>query len=95
MSYLTRLPVDVLKVDKSFVQGLGTDTGDDAVTATVVGLGHSLGLRVVAEGVETAAQLDVVRSLGCESVQGFYFRPPVDEDEIAGLIADPTWIDLT
>ena len=93
LSHLTRLPVDVLKVDKSFVQALGSGANDDEVTATVVGLGHSLGLRVVAEGVETEAQLRAVRDLGCEAVQGYYFSPAVPASEIAELTADLSWID--
>lgn len=93
LSHLTRLPVDVLKVDKSFVQALGSGANDDEVTATVVGLGHSLGLRVVAEGVETAEQLRAVRDLGCEAVQGYYFSPPVADREIAELTADLGWIE--
>jgi diguanylate cyclase (GGDEF)-like protein/PAS domain S-box-containing protein len=93
LSHLTRLPVDVLKVDKSFVQALGSGANDDEVTATVVGLGHSLGLRVVAEGVETDAQLRAVRELGCEAVQGYFFSTPVSAEEIAELTADTSWID--
>jgi diguanylate cyclase (GGDEF)-like protein/PAS domain S-box-containing protein len=79
LSYLRRFPVDVLKVDRSFVAGLGADEADEAVTAAVVRLAHTLGLDAVAEGVETAAQHHRLLVLGCDLAQGFGFagpRPP-------------------
>ena len=88
LSHLTRLPVDILKVDKSFVQRLGRQQNEDAVTSTVVGLGHSLGLVVIAEGVENELQLHAVRDLGCDSVQGFYFSKPLPRQGITALLAD-------
>ena len=92
LSHLTRLPVDILKVDKSFVQRLGRQQNEDAVTSTVVGLGHSLGLVVIAEGVENELQLQAVRDLGCDSVQGFYFSKPLPADRIRALLADSSAI---
>ncbi|MCA9604268.1 MAG: EAL domain-containing protein, partial [Myxococcales bacterium] len=82
LSYLQRLPVDVLKIDRAFVKDLDA-SGDAerharALTAAITGLGHSLGLKVLAEGVETKAQLEALRSLGCDAVQGFYFARPLD-----------------
>ncbi|HET7486922.1 MAG TPA: EAL domain-containing protein [Acidimicrobiales bacterium] len=76
LSYLKRFPVDVLKIDRSFVDGLGVDPDDHAIVAAVVGLAHSLGLEVVGEGVETALQLDELRRLGCDAAQGYLIARP-------------------
>jgi diguanylate cyclase (GGDEF)-like protein/PAS domain S-box-containing protein len=76
MSYLKRFPVDALKVDKSFVDGLGRDPEDTAICTAVVSLAHALGLCAVAEGVETPEQLADLRTLGCELAQGYLFGEP-------------------
>ncbi len=65
-----------MKVDRSFVDGLGTESEDSAIVAAVVGLGHALGLSVVAEGVETELQLSELVALGCDRAQGFFFSTP-------------------
>ena len=77
LSYLTSLPIDILKVDRSFVSGLGTDRGSGEITAAVIALAHSLALDVVAEGVETEVQLELLRKQGCNKVQGYLFSPPI------------------
>jgi diguanylate cyclase (GGDEF)-like protein/PAS domain S-box-containing protein len=82
LSYLRRFPVDFIKVDRSFVDGLGHDPEDTAIVAAVVGLAHSLGLVPVAEGIETAGQLAELRRLGCELGQGHLFAPPVPGEEL-------------
>jgi diguanylate cyclase (GGDEF)-like protein len=85
LSYLRSFPVDVLKIDRSFVGGVGQELQDSAIVAATVSMAHSLGVRVVAEGVETpsqAAHLEVVR---CDYAQGFYFSPPVPADAVTGL----------
>jgi EAL domain-containing protein (putative c-di-GMP-specific phosphodiesterase class I) len=74
--YLKGLPIDRLKVDRSFVSGLGTAGQDPTVIATVVDLAHKLGLQVVAEGVETEAELAAVGEMGCDEVQGFLLGRP-------------------
>jgi len=79
LGHLKRLPVDELKVDRSFVMDLPGGAQDRAIVATVIALGHSLGMTVVAEGVEVQAQLDTLRALGCDAYQGFLFSKPVPE----------------
>jgi diguanylate cyclase (GGDEF)-like protein/PAS domain S-box-containing protein len=76
LSYLKRFPVDVLKIDRSFVDGLGEDPDDTAIVTAIISLGRALGLRLVAEGVETRSQLDELRRLGCDRAQGFMFARP-------------------
>ncbi len=76
LSYLKRFPVDVLKIDRSFVDGLGDDPDDTAIVTAIISLGRALGLRLVAEGVETRRQLDELRRLGCDRAQGFMFARP-------------------
>ena len=76
MTYLKRFPVDALKVDRSFVDGLGREPEDTAICTAVVSLAHALGLRAIAEGVETPEQLAELRTLGCEMAQGYLFGKP-------------------
>ena len=78
LSYLTRLPLDQLKIDRSFVRNLPDSANDAAVAQTIVTLAQTLGLAVVAEGVETEAQRAFLSRLGCQTAQGFLFSPPVD-----------------
>lgn len=89
LSYLTQLPVDLLKVDQSFVAGIGGSRGDSEVIAAVIALAHTLGLAAVAEGVETTEQLAALRRLGCDAAQGFLFSHPVPDDELRALLAGP------
>jgi predicted signal transduction protein with EAL and GGDEF domain len=88
MALLRQLPIDVMKVDRSFVVGLGVDDGAMAVTRAIVTLARSLRLHLVAEGVETEGQAEVLRSLGCDELQGYLFSRPVPAPEferLAGL----------
>ena len=77
LSYLRQFPLDVLKVDRSFIAALHRDRKTSAVTETVVRLARSLGLKAVAEGVETVEQLEWLRQIGCDLAQGFYFARPM------------------
>jgi diguanylate cyclase (GGDEF)-like protein/PAS domain S-box-containing protein len=78
LSYLKRLSIDTLKIDQTFVGDITTDPEDAAITATIITLAHSLGLDVVAEGVETAEQLQYLRSQGCDEIQGHWFSRPLE-----------------
>ncbi|HZU72827.1 MAG TPA: EAL domain-containing protein [Acidimicrobiales bacterium] len=86
LSYLKRFPVDVVKIDRSFVGGLGEHPVDTEIVAAVVRLTRSLGMQSVAEGVETGAQLERLRELGCPLVQGWFFAPAQPSERIEALI---------
>jgi EAL domain-containing protein (putative c-di-GMP-specific phosphodiesterase class I) len=77
LSYLKRLPIDTLKIDKEFVGDITTDPDDEAITATVITMAHSLGLNVVAEGVERAEQVEYLREQDCDEVQGHWLSYPL------------------
>ena len=83
---LGRLPVSELKIDRGFIWAMMASAEDRAIVASVIELGHQLGLSVVAEGVETEAMLDDLRRLGCDTVQGFLFSPPVPANKALGLM---------
>jgi EAL domain-containing protein (putative c-di-GMP-specific phosphodiesterase class I) len=86
LSYLKRFPVDVVKIDRSFVRDVVVDPDDAALTSAIISIARALRLRVVAEGVETEAQRQFLRERGCDEMQGFLFSPPVTADAIAGLL---------
>ena len=75
LAYLKRFPVDVLKIDRSFVKGLGASREDRAIVSSIVDVAHAFGLATVAEGVETVQQLEHLRAIGCEQGQGWYWQP--------------------
>ncbi len=82
LAYLKRLPVDELKIDKGFVRHLATDETDATIVRSTIGLGHNLGLRVVAEGVEDHATLELLRVMGADAVQGYYVSRPLPPDDL-------------
>jgi EAL domain-containing protein (putative c-di-GMP-specific phosphodiesterase class I) len=88
LSYLKRLHVDKLKVDKTFIRDISVDERGAALTRGIIGLAKSLKLRVVAEGVETARQLDVLIDAGCDEAQGYYFSVPLGPMELAGKLRE-------
>ncbi len=89
LSHLQRFPLDILKIDQMFVASLGQSTRADRIVAAVVDLAHALGLHVVAEGVETVAQLEALRSFGCDYAQGHLFSPPVPAAELGPQLTLP------
>jgi diguanylate cyclase (GGDEF)-like protein/PAS domain S-box-containing protein len=86
LSYLKRLPIDGLKIDQSFVQDITTDPDDAAIVTAITTMAHSLGLKVVAEGVETQQQLEFLRAHDCDAMQGFYFSKPVPAELLGKLL---------
>jgi diguanylate cyclase (GGDEF)-like protein len=87
LSYLKKFPIDRLKVDRSFVQDLGTSQAGEEIVGAIIALAHSLKMSVIAEGVENSLQLQMLRDLNCEEVQGFYFGRPVPAEEFALMLA--------
>ena len=86
LSYLKRLPLDQLKIDQSFVRDVLTDPSDAVIARTILALGHSLGLTVMAEGVENAEQLNFLTSSGCDAFQGYYFGHPMVADAVVETV---------
>ena len=96
LSYLRRLPIDTLKIDQSFVHDIADRTGGDGgiLAQAIISLGHSLKLKVIAEGVEDAAQLAFLRAHRCDEVQGYFFSKPIPPDEYARMLTAPCrWSD--
>jgi diguanylate cyclase (GGDEF)-like protein len=87
LSYLKRFPMDTVKIDKSFIRDMGDDNSDRALVAAIITMANSLGLKVVAEGVEDARQLALLREMGCGHVQGYYFSRPVKGEDFLPLVA--------
>jgi EAL domain-containing protein (putative c-di-GMP-specific phosphodiesterase class I) len=90
LAYLRRLPIDELKIDKSFVQRMVTDLGDLAIVRAIIDLGHSLGMRVIAEGVEEEAGRDALRSMRCDAMQGFLLSRPLPIDRFESWLTSRT-----
>lgn len=89
LSYLKRFPIDVLKIDRTFVNEIGNGPDGESIVKAIVSLADSLGLKIIAEGIETANQLEFLSGLKCKRIQGFFFYRPVSADEIAELLALP------
>ena len=81
LSYLKRFPIDRLKIDQSFIRDIVTDTDSAAISQAVITLGHSMGLKVIAEGVETSEQMDFLQTNRCDEIQGFYYSKPLPVEE--------------
>ncbi|HYS88051.1 MAG TPA: EAL domain-containing protein, partial [Bradyrhizobium sp.] len=86
LAYLKRFPIDCIKVDRSFIKDIPVDVDDMAITKGVIALGHSLRLKVVAEGVETVEQRDFLQTNDCDELQGFFFSKPLPAEEVTALL---------
>ena len=94
LAHLRKFPVHILKVDRSFVSGLGTTEGDLVIVGAVTAMARALGITTVAEGIETAEQLDMLGAMGCDNGQGYLFSRPVEAERIQGVLdAEPTYED--
>lgn len=93
LSYLKRFPVDVLKIDRSFIEGLGQSASDREIVRTVIQFAKALALKVTGEGIETVEQLQQLRALGCDQGQGYYFSKPLPGEAVAELLElPPPWL---
>ncbi|PHS68753.1 MAG: hypothetical protein COB23_08595 [Methylophaga sp.] len=91
LSYIKQFPVDTLKIDMSFIRHIVDSSGDRAIVSSTILLAHNLGLSVVAEGVEDVEQLALLRDLGCDEIQGYYFSPPIPADQFIKLLEAGTF----
>ena len=94
LAYLKQLPVNTLKIDQSFVKDITSDPEDAAIASSVISLAHSLRHSVIAEGVETEGQLNVLRRLNCDQIQGYYFSKPLPRDDLTRLLHENRRIDV-
>jgi EAL domain-containing protein (putative c-di-GMP-specific phosphodiesterase class I) len=85
LAYLKRLPADDLKLDQSFVAGIGKNTKDRAIVKTIIDLSHTLGMKVIAEGVENIDQAEQLREMGCELAQGYHYKEPLPSQSLLGF----------
>jgi diguanylate cyclase (GGDEF)-like protein len=90
LEQIRRFPIDSVKIDRSFIADVTNQTHNNAIVSAIIAMSHALNLRVIAEGVETEAQLAFLRARGCDEMQGFYFRPPLSAGEFAALLDQPT-----
>ncbi len=88
LSYIKMLPIELLKIDRAFVNDIDNNSDDKAIVKAIIQMAHSMGIQVTAEGVETEKQLAYLNSLGCDKLQGYYFSKPVASDEMESLLAN-------
>jgi diguanylate cyclase (GGDEF)-like protein/PAS domain S-box-containing protein len=93
LSYLKNFPLDYLKIDRAFVMGLPGDKSDGAIVRAVIDMAHSLGMQVIAEGIETRGQLDFLLAHDCDEMQGYYFSKPLPNDQLVKLVNDGRRLD--
>jgi EAL domain-containing protein (putative c-di-GMP-specific phosphodiesterase class I) len=88
LAYLKRLSADALKIDKSFVKGIGEDLEDTAIVRMIIELSHTLGMEAIAEGVESEAQASLLKEMGCDKAQGFFFSEPLSSEAATKFVAE-------
>ena len=88
LAYLKRFPIDTIKIDRAFVKDLASESEHAAIAIAIIAMAHGLKLRVLAEGVETQAQLDILRDQGCDAIQGYFFSHPLPAARVEQLIRD-------
>ncbi len=88
LSYLKRLTIDALKIDPSFVRHITTNRDDESISSAIIAMAHGMGMRVIAEGVETNEQLEALRQLGCDEVQGYFISRPVPAEEVTHVLSE-------
>jgi EAL domain-containing protein (putative c-di-GMP-specific phosphodiesterase class I) len=88
LSYLKRFPADALKLDRSFIRALGEDVEDTVMVQMIVDLAHTFGMEVIAEGVESAEQLELLRGMGCDFAQGYHFARPLLPEDVPKFLAE-------
>ncbi|HEY6897073.1 MAG TPA: EAL domain-containing protein, partial [Rhodocyclaceae bacterium] len=86
LSYLKRFPIETLKIDRSFIAGTPADTSDCAIAGAIISMAKQLNHRTIAEGVETAEQVEFLRGLGCDEIQGYYYSPPLPSEKFEGMV---------
>jgi EAL domain-containing protein (putative c-di-GMP-specific phosphodiesterase class I) len=86
LSYLTSFPVDIIKIDRSFVMGCTMHQNNRVIIKTIIAMGHSLGMKIVAEGIETEEQYELIKEYGADEAQGYFFSPPVPQDEFFKML---------
>ncbi|MBV1880351.1 MAG: EAL domain-containing protein [Pseudomonadales bacterium] len=91
LNYLKKLPIDVLKIDKSFTLDIGNNTNDEAIVKAVIAIAHSMDLEVIAEGVESLEQLMFLQANGCEQVQGYFYSKPLTPEKFEQLLVNDDW----
>ncbi len=94
LAYLKQLPVKEIKIDQSFVKDMLTDENDEVIVRTTTDLAHNLGMRVIAEGVESQEVEDMLRCMGCDSAQGYHYSRPVTGDDFLVLLSNPARLRL-
>ena len=90
LSYLSKIPANLLKIDKSFIDRINTNESSKQYVAAMISMGHIMGLEVISEGVEQPEQIEALRSVGCDLIQGFIWGRPMSAEEVGRLVADIT-----
>ena len=89
LAYIKKLPIDTIKIDKSFVMDMASDANDAAIVRATLGMAHNLGLKVVAEGIETQEAWHMLEKLGCDVAQGYLISRPLPADQLNTLLSEP------